>query len=95
MPTDAQFRAIAKSKLLDAIDDLRNQAEQGEIHALGYIAVHESGENVVVSLTNGVLRSVTLLGASQVLMHRVLDVVSSGAGQEYTPPPAEPDETAN
>lgn len=95
MATDKQLRMLATQKLLASIDDLRNQAEQGEIHALGYIAVHESGENVVVSLTNGVLRPVTLLGAAQVLAHRVLDAIQSGENREYTPPPAEPDGTAN
>ncbi len=67
MASDAQVRMIVRAKLLDSIEDLRKQAEEGEIHALAYVAVHESGTNVVTALTNGVLRPVTLLGALTVL----------------------------
>lgn len=78
-----RIRKIVKERLLAAIDDLRRQAEAGEIHTLAYAATTADGNTVVSSLTNGTVKPITLLGAVQVLSHRIIAAASELETAEY------------
>lgn len=78
-----RIRKIVKERLLAAIDDLRRQAEAGEIHTLAYAATTADGNTVVSSLTNGTIKPVTLLGAVRLLEARIIAAASDLETAEY------------
>ncbi len=78
-----RIRKIVKERLLAAIDDLRRQAEAGEIHTLAYAATTADGHTVISALTNGSIKPVTLLGAVQLLSARLVEAASGLETAEY------------
>lgn len=72
--SDAKTRA--RTKLLKAFDELRQQIESDQVHTVGWVACDDTGTHVVTGLVNGALKPVTLLGATSVLNHRLIEVIN-------------------
>lgn len=79
-----------KKTLIEALEDLRRQAEAGNLASFAYAGVGLDGATVITGLTNSGFCAVSLLGAVTVLSTRL-----SAAVANQMLHPDEPEEVTN